>query len=453
MKFSKKNLSPVAIAKELQDAVASLPEGEAWEDYFAGGAGRTIIELIAGSQAIKNHYNLMRVRESTLQYAKLDSSVTELAINKGVYRPPAKSYIIEITFQSYGSGWLNRGEVIGSYKNYDVIVMEKTEFIFGHANKVKVTIGALQKYEKVVLDATEFYQIDIPANHLYISGEFQELSLALEDGTSDNIDLIDEELNLYDDKLKTSCLRLTFENFTRLIFGDGVIGKLLEINDEVNFSFISFGPDLLENFALSSMSLDKLVQASEVTNYDVIRKPTKYIDKEILRKIAIRNSVDGRWVQTQDYENGILREFSEYIYDILVKDEYPAENITILPREDYVTPEVKEEINTLINNKRGNATLINTVYLDPHSDQRLTLSYGMHYVGTDTDEFLRGIIDVYKKGKENKIHYTGYFLACADIAVDLTHLAPGGKFYATLEENVFIEPLNSIKKLNLNYTR
>jgi len=453
MKFSKKNLSPVAIAKELQDAVSTLPEGEAWEDYFAGGAGRTIIELIAGSQAIKNHYNLMRVRESTLQYAKLDSSVTELAINKGVYRPPAKSYIIEITFEAYSSGWLNRGEVIGSYKNYDLIVIEKTEYIFGNENKVNVTVGTLEKFEKIALDATEFYQIDIPAQHIYISGEFQELSIALEDGTADTIDLIDEELNLYDDRLPNSCLRLTFENFTRLVFGDGVIGKRLNINDEVNFSFISFGEDLLENFSTSSINLNALVQASEILGYEVLRKPTKYIDKEILRKIAIRNSVDGRWVQTQDYENGILREFGQYIYDILVKDEYPSENITILPREDYITPEVKLEIDTLINNKRGNATQINTVYLDPYSDQRLTLSFGIHYVGSDTDEFLRDIISAYRLQKENKIKYSGYYLACADIAVDLTHLAPGGKFYATLDENVYIEPLNSIENLNINYTR
>ena len=62
----------------------NLPDNVGWEDYFEGGAGRTIIELIAGSQAVKNHYNLMRVRESSLQYAKLESSVTELAMNKGV---------------------------------------------------------------------------------------------------------------------------------------------------------------------------------------------------------------------------------------------------------------------------------------------------------------------------------------------------------------------------------
>ena len=146
MKFDKKSLSPTAIAKELQDAVSLLPEGDAWEDYFEGGAGRTIIELIAGSQAIKNHYNLMRVREGTLQYAKLDSSVTELAINKGVYRPPAKSFLLEITFNSLSSGWLNRGEILGAYKNYDVIVHETVEYIFGHENKVIVTIGTRETF-------------------------------------------------------------------------------------------------------------------------------------------------------------------------------------------------------------------------------------------------------------------------------------------------------------------
>lgn len=448
MKFDKRNLSPVAIAQELQDAVALLPDGESWEDYFEGGTGRTIIELIAGSQAIKNHYNLMRVREGTLQYAKLDSSVTELAINKGVYRPPAKSHIIEITFNALSSGWLNRGNVIGAYKNYDVIVYETAEYIFGRENTVKVTIGKREEFTKTILDAEEFYQQDIKALYKYLGSEFQSLSI-----NNEEVILVDEELNLYDDRLADSCVRLTYEGFTRLVFGDGVIGRKLEVNDELVFNFISYGDDLIENFKVDAMSFGTFADAAEILSMVTLRKATPYIDKETLRKIAIRNSVDGRWVQTQDYQNGILREFGGYIADVIVKDDYPAENITILPKEDYLTPTVQADLEALIENKRGNAVLIDLVYLDPYSDQRLELIFNVQYIGTDTEEFLDSIISDYVSDKLDKIQYNGYYLTCADIAVDLTHLSPGGKFYGSLDEQVYIEPLNSIKSLIINYSK
>jgi len=446
MKFDKRALSPSAIAKELQEAVSSLPEGESWEDYFEGGTGRTIIELIAGSQAIKNHYNLMRVRESTLQYAKLDSSVTELAINKGVYRPPAKSYILEVDFKSVDSGWYERGDIIGTYKNYDVIVLERTEYLFGHTNTVKCTIGKMEEYNETILSGEEFLERDIKAAHQYLSEEFQQLVI-----NGDEILLIDEELNLYDDKLPNSCLRLTYDYFSRLIFGDGIIGKRVFSNDELKFRYISFGADLLDNFYIERFRLGNFASTAEVLDVRILRKPTKYLDKEILRKIAIRNSVDGRWVQVQDYENGILREFGEYIADIIVKDEYPAENITILPKEDYITDTVKAQIRELVDNKRGNATLINIDYLDPFHDDRLRLVFSMQYIGTDAPEELNAIIDEYTKTKINRIRYSGYWLTCADLAVELTNLAPGGKFYPTLDEKVYIEPLQSIERLSITY--
>ena len=111
MTFNKENLSPSAITQEMQD-------------FFEGGAGRTVIELIAGSQAIKNHYNLMRVRESSLQYAKLESSVTELALNKGVYKLPAKTFIGQITFTSSIDGIILKGEEIGSYTDHKIYAYE-----------------------------------------------------------------------------------------------------------------------------------------------------------------------------------------------------------------------------------------------------------------------------------------------------------------------------------------
>ena len=54
MNFNKQNLAPAAIVEELQQAVLALTDEDGWSDYFEGGAGRTVIELIAGSQVAKD---------------------------------------------------------------------------------------------------------------------------------------------------------------------------------------------------------------------------------------------------------------------------------------------------------------------------------------------------------------------------------------------------------------
>jgi hypothetical protein len=202
-----------------------------------------------------------------------------------------------------------------------------------------------------------------------------------------------------------------------------------------------------------SFSFSLLPDVAEVDSIVVERKPTGYINKEILRKIAIRHSVDGRWVQIEDYVNGILREFGEYIYDIIAKDNYPEEDIVILPKEGLMTDYVKQEIQELIDNKRGNATLINTTYLDPEDDNRLSIQFTFKYVGNESNETIRKVIEEFVVKKLNKIYFDGYWILASDLAVELTEKISSGRFYANDDDKVYVEPLQSIKHLDLFYIR
>ena len=447
MNFKKENLSPTAIVKDLQKAVHMLPESDGWSDYFEGGTGRTIIELIAGSQAIKNHYNLMRVRESSLQVAKLDSSVTELAINKGVYRPAAKSYIIEVTFTATSSGFIEKGAIVGSFKEFSVYALEKTEYKFGQSNTINVTVGTSERFEKGTVVSSEYETIDVKSKHKYVSEEFQTLTV-----NGEVCHIIDEGLNLYDKKLNNSVLRLVYEGFSRLVFGDGIVGRKLEQNDEIVYSYMSFSDKLLDNLEQEKFSLSSLPDVADITNIEVKRKPTKYISKELLRKVAMRNSIDGRWVQVEDYKNGVLREYGEYIDDLLVEDVYPSEEMVILPNKTTWTPGVEDLVRELVDNKRGNATLVNIRYLDPNDLDRLSLSFSFIYQGPETNETIEEITQKYIESKLNKIHYIGYWISGADIAVELTNISDG-KFFANLDEKFYIEPLQSVSSMILNFSR
>ena len=451
MNFNKENLSPSAITKEMQDLVITLPNSEGWQDYFEGGAGRTVIELIAGSQAIKNHYNLMRVREGSLQYAKLESSITELALNKGVHKLPAKTYIGTATFTSSTNGVLLKGEEIGSYEEHKIYAYKETYFIVGTTNTVDFIIGN-KREETVSIDTnTEFSVLDVLMKEKYITGEFQYLTVNGED-----VVIVSEQLNLYDEELPNSCLRIVYENRAKLIFGDDIIGKMLYKNDEISFKYMTFSESLISNFSPSTASFNLIPGEITVTKFETLRKATSYIDKENLRLVAMRNSIDGRWVLPQDYRSGLLKEFSEYMYDILVIDSYPTEKIYILEKEYMINNAVKDTITELIDSRRGNAVLVEQFYIDPLDENNYQeLSYTFNYVGNDSDEIIQSAISEYKDTILFKFRDGDYIYSTEDIVVDLTKLLPQeslGKFYEILPSEVTINKFTFIKTLDISYT-
>jgi len=109
-------------------------------------------------------------------------------------------------------------------------------------------------------------------------------------------------------------------------------------------------------------------------------------------------------------------------------------------------------IRELIDNKRGNATLVNIEYLDPYDENRLEIMFSFVYQGPETNETIQEIVDKYTASKINRIHYEGYYLVGADVAVDLTNISKG-KFYSNLDDKTYIAPFQSVKELNLNFSR
>lgn len=447
MQFNKDNLTPSKIAQDIQEAISNLDEFSGWEDYFAGGAGRTIVELVAGSQAIKNHYNMMRVRESSLVHAKMDSSITELATSKGVYRPPCKGFIVELTFDSLVSGTIGEGVLIGSYKDFDAYSLEHKNIVVGR-NTLKVTFGHLIKTVFEVQEDENFHIIDLEFDDMFIADHFQLMTIG-----NDQIYITDEQMNLYDPKLPSSVLSLVSANSNKLIFGDDVLGKRVNRYDEISYTVLTYDKTVIEKYDHSKLNLND-ADMFKIVSYDVIRRATGYLDKEVLRRVALRNSIDGRWVQTLDYENGLMRQFGEYLFDIIVVDSYPTEYITILPKPGFDTDGIRSDILAMIEDKRGNAVDVNVTFIDPDNEQNFVhLTFDMTYFGVDSDEVLLEAIDSYKKIVEGRLANGDTNIVGADIAVELTRLVPNGKFYCDLDQKYVLSDLTYIKELTIKYYR
>jgi len=447
MKFKKENLNPADITKDLQTAIESLPNFEGWADYFEGGAGQTIIELIAGSQAIKNHYNLMRVRESSLQHARMDSSVTELAINKGVFKPTAKAPKIQVDFVSERIGHINAGDLLGSYMDLNVYALENYDITLGN-NSTVITLGVLQeKFFDVQVD-DDYFQIDFEYDLQYIGDYFNRLTVNSNEVTISNV-----QMNLYNADLNNSVINLVYDFRSRLTFGDGVIGKKVTYNDIIAYRTLNFNKSLVKNFEIDKITFDDDSWFGE-TSFTVLRPATTYLETEKLRRVAIRNSIDGRWVETLDYQSGLMREYGEYLFDVIAFDNYPQEDLYFLPIPGMVTETVKSEIQELINNKRGNAVQIVEHWIDPDLPENyVEIEMNLTYVGYDDDEIILEAIEDYKAEVKNRISLQSYYMVAADVAVEITKRLPNGKMFASLDENFNIGSLVYIKTFKIDYIR
>jgi len=445
MPFSKNTLSPTEIAKELFSTIGDLPEDEQWIDYFSAGAGRTILELIAGSQSIRNHSNLMRVRESSLLHAKLDSSITQLAANKGVYRPNAKALRLEIVFDSSYDGSVNVGQLLGTYKDYNVFSVEDKIIRLGR-NTIEVVVGLVVETKFLIYGDENFTIKNIDFDEIFVGDHFHRLLI-----NGEVVNVVDFQPNFYDEQLPNSVLALPSANSMKLIFGDGEIGRNLKRNDEVEYRCITFGRKALEKFEDTKLTLDD-EDMFDVISVTVSRVGTGYLDKEKLRKIAFRSSVDGRWVQTSDYQNGLLKYFGEYFNDIIVKDKYPQEEITFLPKFGYLTDKLKEEVLQMIEDKRGNATTVNSYFLDERDPNNFVdLSFSFKYIGNDEVSVIREIFDKYAKENQLLIANGDKTMSSSDIAVELSKLLPSGKLYADEVKTETIPDLKFIRILNLEF--
>ncbi len=221
--------------------------------------------------------------------------------------------------------------------------------------------------------------------------------------------------------------------------------------------YLDFGLifSLIDNFNPGSVDFNLLSDGFVSTRFETLRNATGYVNKENLRLAAMRNSIDGRWVLPQDYRSGLLKSFGEYVYDILVKDDYPEENIYILEKENMVTPALKGMITELIDNRRGNAVKVNQIYINPRDPNNyVELVFEFNYIGNDAIDVINAAISTYKDLMEFKLRDATWTISSEDMVVDLTKLLPSessGKFYEKISQEVILEEFTFIRNLRINY--
>jgi len=151
------------IYDDIKVYVESKPDADAWKDFYDSGTGRTFIELIAGLATFRTFVTIAQRRETFLYHALARSSNIGIAENLqySVIRGSSPHY--NFTIVPSETRLLTKYELIGTYADYDIIVLEATGITKNVSIVVPVTIGKLKTEEvSVTKDSLTVFRFSNP---------------------------------------------------------------------------------------------------------------------------------------------------------------------------------------------------------------------------------------------------------------------------------------------------
>jgi len=455
-----KNISPEEVVKDLQQLVSSLPETVKFKDFYKGGAGQTILEMLAGIASMTSHHKLMLQREASLQKAQLLSSVVEHGINKGFYVPAAKTRIIRYEITPLKKDiTVSKGDILGEFRNksYQAVFLRGsqvvdnidegsfTESLILRANQsyyIDLAVGFFEKGVVPITDNKDYYVANIDCSHTYLSEELEELIV-----DNEKMMILDTGISCFNEGLKKSVLRVPYENKIKLIFGNDIIGKRVRSSSKVFYQRLMFDSDV----NTIDPNLITFHIKTKITTYKVIRPAVPYMDKDEIRFSALRNPIDGRIINKGDYESFIMRELSGYIYDIVIDETLPYKFIYILPN-DKLTDELFEQFKLKLNSRRLLEDRVYFRLLNKTDEYQILIEIQVTYIGDATTNTIKETITKFKNKYVNRIMRSEVELTTYSASIELTELVPTGKFVPYGDNKTFkISRFQYISSLKVSY--
>jgi len=327
------------IKAALDAYIKSQAPGLRWLDFFESGPGTIIEELMAGLGAFKSFAELDGRVEATLDFARLLSSVYELAFNRGFLVPPSQAAQITLYLVPNVNITVAQADLVGTIGNYNIYSLENKTMPSGVPAYLDSVVGYIDSPENWTVNVTSsqpFSTIVVDLNNKNVAKQLELLSngsqiITLVDdiispGASQRSIPLDTISGLSDPQIlnlihtllaSTSSnpdiyvLRRARPNQVRIYLGNGTLGfydptvtqltyRRLTYNDDVN-NILSNVPLISLNAALASFSIDN--QAEFLPGIESVRGVARFYP------------IDGRVVQDGDYSRVILKYYSAFLYD------------------------------------------------------------------------------------------------------------------------------------------
>ena len=144
------DISYESIRDSLMNYVQNKPDNESWKDFYASAAGQTVIELAAALGAMYSYQFILGRREAFLSTAQNYSSVVGLAENLGYCVSRGNNAKVTLRIVPNQTVTLSKWDVVGSYTEYDVVLIEDAVLNSGVASDINVVIGNFMQEEQTV---------------------------------------------------------------------------------------------------------------------------------------------------------------------------------------------------------------------------------------------------------------------------------------------------------------
>lgn len=145
------------IRNSLENYIASKPEEEAWKDFYDSSVGQSIIEIAAALGTFYSYQFIIGRREAYLATAQNYTSLLGLAQTLGYSASRGTNVMVRIAFIPNTTQTLAKWTVIGSYTEYDLVLMEEAVLNAGEQTIVTAVIGN-SMYESLRISTSNLTQ-------------------------------------------------------------------------------------------------------------------------------------------------------------------------------------------------------------------------------------------------------------------------------------------------------
>jgi hypothetical protein len=264
-----RSMSFDTVKADLVDYLNSLPDSQKWKDYYESGAGTTQVELLAGLGVYLGWHSLGARRESYLDQARLYTSAVSICNILGYPVNRLASPRLQITFTNPYSTYWDRENPIFLYKNNSISLLHSQTIPYGtHTMEFVMgewkTTTVVSFYNLMVLDEGVDNNDYSDTVELFVNGSAMPI------------------VKYSDEMLPTNMLLRTYIGGVLLIFGDGVLGYKVRVNDEIKFNYINtLGP--INVLTINPLEITKNLNCT-VSDVQIL---TPGYHKDELEKLAV----------------------------------------------------------------------------------------------------------------------------------------------------------------------
>lgn len=350
------SLSFESIFEDLKKYVESKPDDKSWKDFYASGAGTTLLELISGLGSYNAYRNLMRRRESYLETAALESSIYELAFNRGFMVAPSHTLELDVVFRPAEQLVIDYGQQLATADRFDAFSLETKSIGKDETVSVHCVCGYKHTFTQAIQGLVPFQTFNFTFSNKYCATTFESLKIDDED-----IILV-SDLNYIQKYGSNFVLRRVLANEVKIYTGNGILGWYNESATILEYTCLTYNTNSFENTDLIPViekPQDTWEHHTVPEYYDVeITGQTEHVapvfgaDKEEVRNIAMFYPIDGRIVTESDYQYVTMKYFGGVLTDVFSINIDHTENVHLLVDNNFTSGNFSQIVD-LINLKRG----------------------------------------------------------------------------------------------------